>query len=466
MLLIYTTSHAQQLTVKSVNLRFGDLQASTNPRDDGKGKECAIIRIGVVGVDNLSFPDAIGEVERSLNEYIIYVPDGLKKLKYKDSNGHIQGVINFDDYDMEIESKTSYDVIFESENHLRSAIFSIQPSDATLFFDEEKIKVNDEGVAIVNKPIGDYSYKVIANGYIDYNGTVSLVEDEISTVTDIMLEQLLYPVSISVFPTNASVFIDNVPYSRESLLGLKLPEGKHTIRVTAANYQDEERTINVTSTISPEHIALKVVKEEVVKHKEERTRTSINIRNALYITGNFAFAGISDIGKVFGGKNALGFGIEASYAYHFAGIMAARLGASLHVIKPNKNEKFFNLAVYNDSVRWLMDVNVPLQLGFSIPFGKYNRHLFSVYAGGYGSYIAMEESWRERELNEEEKSRDIPDANDPEKDFFDYGIRLSAKIDIGHFTLGVDLSQSLHDMGFSVGANIGVKLFSLKKKKE
>lgn len=465
MMLIYTTSYAQQLTVKKVNLRFGDLQASTNPRDDGKGKDCAIIRVSVVGVDNLTFPDAIGTVEHSLNEYVVYVPDGLKKLKYKDSDGHILGFIDFDDYDMEIESKTSYDVIFESENHLRSAIFSIQPSDAILVFDNEKIKVNNEGVAIINKPIGDYSYRVVANGYLSQSGTMSLVEDEISTVTDIILEQLLYPVSISVFPMNASVFIDNVPYSRESMINLKLPEGKHTVRVTAENYQEEERTINVTSTFSPEFITLKEVKQEIVKHKEESTKTSINIRNAFYITGNFAFAGINDIGNIFGSGNALDFGIEASYVFHFAGIFGGRIGASLHSIKPNKNEKYFDLSVYNDSIRWLMSINIPLQVGISIPFGNYNRHLFSVFAGGYGGYIGMMEDWAERELSEEEKLKDIPDVNNPDKDYFDYGIRLSAKLDVGHFTLGMDLSQSLHDMGFSAGANIGIKLFRLKKKK-
>ena len=50
---------AQQLTVKSVNLRPQDARARTNPRDDAKGQKCAIIRVGVVGVENLVFPDAV-----------------------------------------------------------------------------------------------------------------------------------------------------------------------------------------------------------------------------------------------------------------------------------------------------------------------------------------------------------------------------------------------------------------------
>ena len=46
----------------------------------------------------------------------------------------------------------------------------------------------------------------------------------------------------------------------------------------------------------------------------------------------------------------------------------------------------------------------------------------------------------------------------------DYGIRVSAKIDIGHFVLGADFSQSLNGMGFSAGVNLGWKIYTTKKK--
>ena len=99
----FATVFAQQLTVKTVHLRPQDARARTNPRDDAKGKKCAIIRVGVVGVENLVFPDAIGDVERSLSEYVVYVPEGLKSLKYKTKAGANLGEIIFDDWDMEIQ---------------------------------------------------------------------------------------------------------------------------------------------------------------------------------------------------------------------------------------------------------------------------------------------------------------------------------------------------------------------------
>ena len=45
----------------------------------------------------------------------------------------------------------------------------------------------------------------------------------------------------------------------------------------------------------------------------------------------------------------------------------------------------------------------------------------------------------------------------------DYGIRLSAKLDLGRFVIGADLSQSLNGMGFSAGVNLGLKIFKKKK---
>lgn len=460
-----TILFAQQLTVKTVNMRPQDVRARTNPRDDAKGKKCAIIRVGVVGVENLVFPDSVGNVERSLSEYVIYVPEGLKSLKYKTKAGTNLGEIIFDDWGLEIESLKSYDVLFESDSHLRSAIFSIQPKNAQLVFNGEKVNVDSGGMAMINRPMGEYSYQITADGFKDQSGIVTLTEDDISTVTDVVLQEILYPVHINVFPEDATVFIDNVPYSKETRVDLQLAGGKHSIRVTAINYEDEERSVTVSSSMNPVNVVLKEAKHEVVKHKEERSRTNISIRNAFYITGGFSMIGAENVGKIFGGKNALDFGVELSAVQHFGGIFGLREGVSFFVLKPNGNEKYFDLSVYNDSTRYFTHIDVPLQFSISVPFGAYNRHLFSVFAGGYGSYIWRQDGWAEKVLSDEDRKRDIPDVDKKDKDYWDYGIRLSAKLDIGHFTLGVDLSQSLHKMGFSAGANVGVKLYSLRKKK-
>lgn len=444
MAFVCATSSAQELTVKSVNLRPQDARARTNPRNDAKGQKCAIIRVGVVGVENLVFPDAVGNVERSLSEYVVYVPDGLKSLKYKSKSGVNLGSIIFDDYGLEINSLASYDVVFESDNHLRSAIFSIQPANATLTFDGKKVDVNSVGIAMINKPVGDYSYTIMADGYYGQNGTVTLTEDDISTVTDIILEQKLYPVTIKVFPEESTVFIDNVPYTKEALSDLKLPEGKHDLRITAANYQDEERVIKVTPSMSTEYFSLKEAKHEIVKHKEERSRTRVNVRTSVYPL--FGIEGeIYDKNKYDAHSWALKWHV-LSFMQHFGGIFGLREGISLGWMHLD-NEKYkenYKESV-SDSSSTSFFIEIPLQTGISIPFGKANKHLFSLLGGVYGKVYF---------LPIKEEDYEVKEANETK---WDYGLRFTAQLDIFKCSFAVELSNSLNGLGMFYGLRFSPK---------
>lgn len=440
-----TATNAQQLTVKSVNLRPQDARARTNPRDDAKGQKCAIIRVGVVGVENLIFPDAVGNVERSLSEYVVYVPDGLKSLKYKSKSGEELGSIIFDDYGLNINSLASYDVIFESTDRLRSAIFSIQPTNATLVFDGKIVEVNSDGIAMINKPVGEYSYMIMADGYLGQGGTVTLLEDNISTVTDIVLEQQLYPVTIKVFPEESTVFIDDVPYTKEILSDLMLPEGKHKLRVTAANYQDEERTIKVTASNPTEYFALKEAKHEIVKHKEERSRIRANVRTSVYPI--FGIEGeLYDKNKYDAHSWAIKWHV-LSFMQHFGGIFGLREGISLgwmHLDKEKYNEKYKESV--SDSSSTSFFIEVPLQTGFSIPFGKGNKHLISLLGGAYGKvyFLPLKE---EKDFSKEE----IKEIK------WDYGLRFTAQLDVFKCSFAIELSNSLNGLGMFYGVRFSPK---------
>ena len=309
---------AQNISVKSVSFRQSDLKASTEQRMDAKGKPCAIVRVGIVGVKDLSFPDAVGDVKYSLGEYIVYVPEGLQQFKYKNSNGKISGSVSFDDYGLDVETKRVYSVVFESENHMRAAIFSVHPTSAKLTFNGSTVPLDEEGMAIVEKPIGSYTYKVEAPGYVPQSGTVKLIEDEISTTTTSVLEQIQYPLNISCTPANATLFIDNSPMGAlNEVSDLKLPDGQHIIRLTAVGYNDYEQTISINGQGSSLNVRMQKMEEIVVKHKEERTRTHINIRPAYYITGG---------GELYDKKQYLGhdWGLKLSLGamQHFAGIFS------------------------------------------------------------------------------------------------------------------------------------------------
>lgn len=455
MVCAYSAIYAQNLAVKSVNLRPFDPRASSQPREDKDGKKCAIIRVGVVGVDDLVFPAAVGNVERKLSEYVVYVPDGLKTLQYENKAGKRLGSIVFDDYDLEIKSSKSYDVIFESENHLRSAIFSVQSPNAQLLFNGKKVEIDADGMAMVNAPVGEYPYQISAKGFESQSGTVTLTEDEISTVTDVVLQEILYPVTINVFPEDATVFIDNVPYTKEARKDLQLSSGKHSFRVTAANYEDAERTIEVNGNPTPIYFTLNESKQKIVKHKEERTRTKVNIRNAFYLT----FGGEAVVN---GDLTLAGLKGDFSYVHHFGGMFAMRegIGLSLEAFPIYKND-FEGKEELKDTLS-RFDVDIPIQLGISIPLGKYNSHLFSIFAGGYGR-VSILSTGAEDDYIEMLREK-YPNRFELEDYYFDYGLRASFKLDISKFTIGADISQSLNGYGFSGAVMLGFKLYTLRKK--
>ena len=437
--------NAQKINIKKVEHLTTDTWGLRNARKDTSGKNCAVVRVGVIGVKDMEFPQAIGDVAHIGSEYFVYIPESSKNLKYKYKNGSISGTIDFSKYADQIGDKGSlvqghvYLVEFDTENHIRGAIFSVKPENATLIFNGEKVSINADGLAVIEKPIGSYSYRVEAQGYEPQSGTVKLTESEISTTTDITLEARQYPLSIRCTPPNASLFIDDVPYGElNQNSDLMIAEGSRNIRLVAVGYDDYEQTLIVNKDVNL-NITLNQKKQEVVKFNEERTRTRVNVRPGYYITGG---------GALFDKKKYLaqqwGLSINLAAMQHFGGIFAIREGLGLGVARLDKElMKEAYEALPTDSSTIYFDV--PLQLGFSIPFGPYNKNLFSIMGGGYGKYMSTK-------TEQDSKGK-------TSKDEWDYGLRASAIIDIKHFTIGADVSTSLNGLGIFFGVNIGVKMY-------
>lgn len=423
--------NAQNVSVKSVSLRQSDLKASTQQRKDANGKVCAIVKVGIVGVKDLQFADAVGDVDYSLGEYVVYVPEGLQKLNYRNTNGKISGTVVFDDYGLDVETKRVYSVMLESENHMRAAIFSVHPANARLTFNGQSVTTDKEGMVIIEEPIGEYSYQVEAPGYISQSGSVKLTEDDIFTTTNITLEQKQYAVSINCRPTDATLFIDNNPYGKlNEVKDLKLPDGEHTIRLTAVGYNEFEQILVVNGQPSSINVNMIQMEEKVVKHDDERTRTHVNLRPSYYITLG---------GELYDKKQYIGhdWGLKLSFAamQHFAGMFSAYEGIGGGIMNLHKDEKkewFENPA---DSANTYF-IEVPLMVGISIPFGKFNKHLFSVLAGGYGKMMLTEVI--------DPKSNKSPDSHGNSlKTRFDYGLRGMVIVDISRFSIQAEIGLSL-----------------------
>lgn len=442
-------AQAQQLKVKKFKLEPKNATASRLSRKDVNNENCALILVDVVGVGNIKFKEAVGETEYALNEYKVYVPKNTKVLSY--TYGNKSGKINLDDYGIDVESLRTYRLTIETANRLRSAVFYINPSNANLVFDGKPITLDANGAVAIDKPIGKYSYAIQANGYMDRQGEVELTEDEINKIIDITMEAKTHQVALNCPVKEATLFIDNQPYGKIEELGtsLQLNEGTHSYRITCKGYEDATGEITVLNENANINASLEKKKEIVKKFRNERTKTTINMRNHMDVMGS-ANVFLEDDFKSYVGHLAF------SFSQHLLGILTFREGVEVGAgIASSDYSRLFDK--YHDDQKEKKNavpftVNIPLQVGVTLPLNAYNTCFISFLGGGYGAYYYTghkSESLDRNDIDKEEVFTEI----------WDYGIRLNVMMYFKKLVLGFEGSRSLykHDIGTMVGIKLGYK---------
>lgn len=120
---------AQTIVVETFTVKVSDVSARTKPCLDGKGKECALVKV-LSNQKGLSFIEAIGNVENHTNEYWVYVNGGTKKLTVKFEQA--TQIVDVSDYGItNLESKTTYEMKLSVVASRKSFSYKSIPSDFT-----------------------------------------------------------------------------------------------------------------------------------------------------------------------------------------------------------------------------------------------------------------------------------------------------------------------------------------------
>lgn len=452
LLMLYVSqTRAMHVTVKSFQLRPSDLAARENVRTDAKGADCAIIRVQVVGISDLVFAEAVGKTDYGHGEYIVYVPQGLKSLSFSSNDKNIRQSIDIDKFGIDIEGRKVYLLQLETDARLRSAVFVVSPASAMVKINNEVLPLDSMGVGDVSLRTGSYHYAVEAKGYTPQSGMIELKDDKISTMTYVALDPITYAVKIDCQTDSASVFVDNVAYGittpGNTSLTLQLPAGKHNLRIIKPRYHELDDNFMVNDTDIILNKPLKRKRLKTVRHTEERSHTRVNIRNCWYVMlGGDQFDKEKNDGYSYGGH------LSFLFLNHFWGGAALNWGLNIGFDAiTNEAKQEFNAAVSEDE--HIGDVgmffDVPLQLGLSIPFGKYNRHLVSFLGGGYGTYS----------FNLGKGETENSEANGSMPGYWDYGLRGTFRLDINKVSFDANISQSLNNKGLFFSINIGYKIY-------
>lgn len=431
---------AQTLTPTSCRLLRNDLRARTAKRLDNNQQPCALILVEVVGVKDLEFTEKVGDVKYAYNQYEVYVPANTTTLHYKNNN--VSGKVKLaEDFGLEIEGQSTYRLDFKTGADLHSATFYVTPTNATLTFDGKSIELDDNGVACMERPVGKYSFTASAPGYEPMQGIVELRADEANEVTDVALNQIYHKVVVNS-NNEASLFIDDKPYGKVAYLpaDFSLPEGKHHYRLFLENYKDSEGDIEVSTDNTYLNADMKQMKTKVVKHSDERSRTTGTIRGY----GTWEVSGLTFLNDMF---KSYQIRMRTTWNTNFAGIFTWRyidLGISGGIFK-DRTIADFDTDRPDDYIP--LNIEDAMQLGVMIPLSKYNHYLFTVLGGMYGGYWTYMNA-----------GKDEDDNTTFEDGFFDYGIRISVAFLLHKFVIGAEYNKSItFNNASTFGVSIGMK---------
>ena len=104
LLLTMMTAQAQRVVVKDFKLRPNDLAACEVVRQNANNKDCALIRVRVVGIKDMQFKEAVGNVKFEHGEYLVYVSPNLQSLTYSSQEQRVKGVVNLNSFGIDIDS--------------------------------------------------------------------------------------------------------------------------------------------------------------------------------------------------------------------------------------------------------------------------------------------------------------------------------------------------------------------------
>ena len=169
---------AQKLTIESFKLAGSDLTAQTQSRKDLNDRNCALVKVQLVGdILNVEGNVIMPLVKRN-NETWVYMPQNTRQMKVITKN-FLPLMVTFADYGIErLESNRTY-VLTLLGNSLQQAqqsqtlTIKYSPSSATVLVDNKIVK-GTNGVAQTTLPVGQHSYIVACDGYESEEGTVKL----------------------------------------------------------------------------------------------------------------------------------------------------------------------------------------------------------------------------------------------------------------------------------------------------
>lgn len=108
------TASAQELSVKSFEVKTNDLSARTQSRQDNNGNDCALVKVQLAASGAKFEGNIVGDVKYDTSEYWVYMPQGSKRMTVK-LEGYLPLEVSFNNYQTSKLEKATYFLVLKKE---------------------------------------------------------------------------------------------------------------------------------------------------------------------------------------------------------------------------------------------------------------------------------------------------------------------------------------------------------------
>ena len=248
-LLIPVWTYAQDIEVKKFEPLEKDQTASLSPRKDINGITCGLVKVALKEPGAEFEGSVMGDVQFTGKEYLVYLPNGTKRLGIKHPD-YLPTTIVFADYGTKkVASATTYELKVKTnkkkakiDNSKKGmAVFNIKPSNAMLLIDGQ-IADGSGGAYTLSLPYGTHYYTVRLKDF-SINNQVVQIDKNVKTI-NVDLTEFFASVNINCHDKAADIYINGELMGTGNWNGLVVP-GKCVVDVSKKGYHSQSRTTDV-----------------------------------------------------------------------------------------------------------------------------------------------------------------------------------------------------------------------------
>lgn len=244
-----TTGYAQDIEVKKFEPLQNDQTAVTSARKDLNGNTCGLVKV-LLKEPGAEFEGSVmGDVQFTGNEYLVYLPNGTKRLGIKHPD-YLPTTIVFADYGTKtVASGTTYQLKVKTnkkrakvDNSKKGmAVFNIKPSNAMLLIDGQ-IADGSGGAYTLSLPFGTHYYTVKIKDFSLNNQIVHI--DKNAKTIHVDLTEFFAKVGVSCKTTDAEITVNGEQKGIGSWSSMVAP-GSYTIEASKDGCHSQTRFIQL-----------------------------------------------------------------------------------------------------------------------------------------------------------------------------------------------------------------------------